>query len=941
MGEFDALTVRQIFRFLSHTPFTEIRGIDPNGKKRPVIYFVTDEDDFVDRCRGLTGDYNVYVGINPRQRRRGKAEDIASVNAVILDVDAKRPDKKQPATDEELSKAEEVADRIIRWFEAQGFHRPIKCMSGNGWQLWAAIPHIGLDDGNRDVIQAKLQAFQRLIEKMFENGDVEIDNIGDLPRIIKVIGTKSIKGENTPERPHRLSYAVDPVVRNEDPGLRDYILSLEAEKSDVQLANPSEVQVKSELRPCFRQAIEERWQLTGGDGHHFRLALVAELIAAGYGDSEIHDVFKIQSDYDPGITQSHINRTREKGIRPHRCVTIQRDCASLVRQLCEACKEGKRKRNGRASGEAGTTIKSQNDRLVTLALTRLEAIGCDQYSEPHAIIVNGGGGVRALRMRSREFREWLAEIWWQKEQKALSNDALTTATTTLAGVARFEGGRFHLWNRVAELNGRIYYDLANESGEVIEIDENGWEVITDPPVLFRSEQHQRTQIIPERGGSIDDLWRFFTLESERNRCLFLTVLISYFFHEIPRPIVAFYGQHGSRKTTFSKWIKELIDPSKTETLRMPTRDNDMIISLFHHYCAVFDNEGVIKDWQSDILSRAVTGAGETKRALYTDEDEVIFNYKRAIVLNGILIPLYRPDVVDRSLFFKLERREDNKSGRELQHEFETAKPQLFGALLDLLAKTLRVLENEEINIPGGIRMYDYAEVGEACMRALGYKEGTFLRHYLSSKGDDNLRVIESSLMGNVLLSLLNDGFYTDDEGIRHNFLDDEQRWEGTPSELLTVFNLKAKELGIDRRSRDWHGSPKGLSEEIERLKTNLAAVGVMIERGKSGNRYINIYQRGGGNKVDPFSKGNLASFASFASGLGDEVDEPDAKLHTLKGQGVEPITGDDDLDNVLRKLKAFLDYDRQLLDNRSRTSFREAVISQLELQGASSPSGIK
>ncbi|OFV66810.1 MAG: hypothetical protein SBU_000103 [Candidatus Syntrophoarchaeum butanivorans] len=929
--EFDALTVRQVYRFLAHQSLTEIRGIDPNGEKKPVIYFVKDEDDFVDRCRQLNGDYNVYVGINPRKQRRGRAEDIAAVNASIIDVDARRPDSKQPATDEELEKAEEVADQIIEWFESQGFHRPIKCMSGNGFQLWSGIPPIELDDENREAVQAKLQAFQKLIKEKFENDRAEIDNIGDLPRIIKVIGTRSIKGEDTPERPHRLSYAVDPLVRSEDERLRDYILNLEVER-DVQPANPPEV--KGELRPCFKQAIEQRWQLTGGDGHHFRLALVAELVAAGYTDQEIHEVFKLQADYDSAVTQSHIDRTRVRGIRPHRCATIQRDCASLVSHLCELCKERKNTKSEESTKEGGSKPKSQNDRLVSLALSLLKGIGCDQYDEPHAIIENEKG-TRALRIRSREFKEWLARVWWEAEQKTLSNEALTTATTTLSGIARFDGSQFYLWNRIGEFNGKIYYDLANEAGEVIEIDESGWRITTDPPILFRREQHQRPQARPEHGGRIERLWDFFTIENERDRRLLLTAVISYFFPEIPRPIIVFYGQHGSRKTTFSKWIKDLIDPSKTETLRMPTRDNDMIIALFHHYCAVFDNEGMIRDWQSDVLARAVTGAGETKRALYTDEDEVIYNYKRAIVLNGILIPLYRPDVVDRSLFFKLTRREDNRSERGLQQVFEATKPQLFGALLDLLSKTLRVLKSEKIRIPGEVRMFDYAEVGEACLRALGYEAGTFLEDYLSSKGDDNIRVVESSIMGSVLLALINDRYYINEEGIRHNFLDGERQWQGTASELLQIFNLKAKELGVDRRSREWKGSPKGLSEELERLKTNLAAIGVMIERGKSGERFINIYKKSNNNHSHPhpLSNVNLASFAPGASGPG-EVDEPDAEMHTLKGRGIaDPITGTDDLNTIIRKLKDFIQHNKQLLNNKKRDSFIEAATSQLQLLG--------
>ena len=72
-------------------------------------------------------------------------------------------------------------------------------MSGNGCQLWARIPRLELANGTRTRAEweSRLKAFldeakagvpQELVDK------VEIDNIYDVNRILKVIGTTSIKG---------------------------------------------------------------------------------------------------------------------------------------------------------------------------------------------------------------------------------------------------------------------------------------------------------------------------------------------------------------------------------------------------------------------------------------------------------------------------------------------------------------------------------------------------------------------------------------------------------------------------------------------------------------------------------------------------------------------------------------------------------------------------
>lgn len=235
----DENTVRAVYRFLNHQGrgFTEIRAIDPKGTP-PVRAWVSSEEDFVKTCCEWDGKRNIYVGINPRARKGGTREDVDQVVAVVLDIDAARPDKKQAATEGELKNAEHTADRIIADFKARGFIQSVKCCSGNGWQLWFAIPPINAAVLGRELVEGKLQEFQKRVKAKYEDKRVTIDNIGDLPRVIKVIGTMNIKGEPTPERPHRLSFAQGDFVRREDALLRDYILSLELPQPPKFIAQP-------------------------------------------------------------------------------------------------------------------------------------------------------------------------------------------------------------------------------------------------------------------------------------------------------------------------------------------------------------------------------------------------------------------------------------------------------------------------------------------------------------------------------------------------------------------------------------------------------------------------------------------------------------------------------------------------------------------------------
>lgn len=219
--------IREMYKFLAHESQTEIRLISPvKGALKPI--FVSNEEEFVRTCEKYNEEYNVYAGINERRTNGTETKDVISVKTIVIDIDAKRQgtNSKEAATKEELKKAEEVADKIIADCITQGFKPPTKIMSGNGYHLMFAIPKMEITDATRDLVETQIKAFIDMLKSKYETEDAGIDQIGDLARIIKVCGTLSIKGQNTEERPHRLSHSCTEFVRNEDIALWEDILSI-------------------------------------------------------------------------------------------------------------------------------------------------------------------------------------------------------------------------------------------------------------------------------------------------------------------------------------------------------------------------------------------------------------------------------------------------------------------------------------------------------------------------------------------------------------------------------------------------------------------------------------------------------------------------------------------------------------------------------------------
>ena len=238
-----AAAIRETWRWLAHAPHgvSEVRVIRPGGGGIVGIGFFDDEEAFVRECLRTNAAGNVYVGIQPRPRRLldqapnairplksgAGRKDIEVVTGTVIDLDPVRP-KDTASTEEELQQALDAATAAAGWCEAQGLVRPRLMMSGNGAQLWFAVPPIALEGAVRDRVQAGLKAFEQTLRERFQSDRVHVDSIHDVARIIKVVGTVSLKGESSQERPHRQSCALAGAERVEDSQLAARLLAAPA-----------------------------------------------------------------------------------------------------------------------------------------------------------------------------------------------------------------------------------------------------------------------------------------------------------------------------------------------------------------------------------------------------------------------------------------------------------------------------------------------------------------------------------------------------------------------------------------------------------------------------------------------------------------------------------------------------------------------------------------
>lgn len=213
---------------------------------------------------------------------------------------------------------------------------------------------------------------------------------------------------------------------------------------------------------------------------------------------------------------------------------------------------------------------------------------------------------------------------------------------------------------------------------------------------------------PVSGRSVDSLRTFLNVGNDADFVLVVAWAMAVLRNKGPYPVLVLSGEQGSAKSTFSAILRALLDPNSAPLRALPREDRDLFIAATNGYVLTFDNVTQLRAWISDTLCWLATGGGFAVRQLYTDQDEVLFDAARPVVLNGIEDIITRPDLADRAIFLTLDPiSEDLRQPKKLLWEaFEEARPQILGALLDAVSLGLKRLPDTMLEkLP---RMADFA-----------------------------------------------------------------------------------------------------------------------------------------------------------------------------------------------------------------------------------------
>jgi hypothetical protein len=346
--------------------------------------------------------------------------------------------------------------------------------------------------------------------------------------------------------------------------------------------------------------------------------------------------------------------------------------------------------------------------------------------------------------------------------------------------------------------------------EIVEITEQGWRIIQpgDETPRFRRTAGMAALPRPKRGGSLEALATFVRVRDNGELALLLAYLVQSLCPVGPYPILTFTGEQGAGKSTASRIIRALIDPSPVPLRSCPTSESDLVIAANNGWNLAFDNMDALSDRMSNAFCRLATGGGFGTRKLYTAGAEQVFAAQRPALLNGITDLATRPDLRDRMLQVELDAipRGQRLTEAALWRTFDEARPYLFGGLCTALSTALSRIDAVSMDeLP---RMADFALWAVAAEPAFPVRKGTFLRAYRNQQQSSVRSVVDRNAVAVALCELLAE----------------QGSWTGTVKELLIA--LKASLPDPARPPSDFPGSYQAMGAELRRLMPVLRDVGI-------------------------------------------------------------------------------------------------------------------
>ncbi|SFH52531.1 hypothetical protein SAMN04488020_12010 [Palleronia marisminoris] len=436
------------------------------------------------------------------------------------------------------------------------------------------------------------------------------------------------------------------------------------------------------------------------------------------------------------------------------------------------------------------------------------------------------GRWQSLELTSSSFKQLLAYETYRTTGKAPPAAKLDDMQRQMIGQARFEGATRPVFTRIGRNGDAIVLDLGGADCARATITANGWRVDSgNEPRFVRSPSASALPMPLPESGDVALLKRFVNAASEDDFRLMVAWLLGCLRPEGPYPLLILSGEQGSAKSTTSKVLRSLVDPSTLSTRSLPQDEHNLVIAARGTHVLAFDNISRIKGSMADALCRLATGGGFATRKLHSDSDEVLFDATRPSLLNGIPDLAERADLADRAITLTLPSIAENRRAfeGEFWDQFEEVRPRILAGLLDATSGALE--RHDSVTLQDRPRLADFARWVTAAEPSLGWPPGAFLAAYQANRRESEEAAVESNAVASAILTMVADS----------------GTWSGTAAELIAY--LRKRYPALTDAADAFPRQAAAFGSELRRVTPLLRRQGIAVahvREGKDRRRMIQV-----------------------------------------------------------------------------------------------------
>ena len=198
------------------------------------------------------------------------------------------------------------------------------------------------------------------------------------------------------------------------------------------------------------------------------------------------------------------------------------------------------------------------------------------------------GVKETLQLSDPQYRAKLRLAYTEHTGRIVTGDALATAIDQLAAIALLDRPEYPIAIRIAEHDGCLYIDLADQDRRLIKVTPGNWSIVDDAPVRFVRPFGMLPLPTPLTGGSLTELREFINVEDD-DLPLLLAFVVGCFHPTGPYGLLQVVGEQGSAKSSLMRLVHDIVDPHIAIGNTLPKDERDLLVAAQLRWLVSFDN----------------------------------------------------------------------------------------------------------------------------------------------------------------------------------------------------------------------------------------------------------------------------------------------------------------------------------------------------------------